>query len=127
MKIGMLWLMGVKTVWGSSSLPSGELPSKHSVIHAVAQQNCGRPSMCQQLTGIMLLGEVIFNQIAEHAEFDRGNLSVGFPSLIYHMCIAQHPTLLRSGVRFTDAPKRFSCDHKLFKGKHIENIPSTGG
>lgn len=70
------------------------------------------------------MGEVILTQIAEHANVptDEVNLSIGFPSLIYHICIDMHPEFVRLDVRYAPSPRRLMCDHKLFKGKHVGDI-----
>lgn len=72
------------------------------------------------------LVEVILTQIVEHATVpdDKVNLSIGFPSLTYHIFVEQHPNLINLNVRYAPPPKRLAFDHKFFEGKHVVDVPA---
>ncbi|GAA0163473.1 hypothetical protein LIER_43647 [Lithospermum erythrorhizon] len=132
---------GAVTIWPPrTQLPSSKLSAKYVVLHKVVV-TCLVPTT--HTTGIsealakvlyvlgsgdnLNVGQVIFDQIVDHARSNAVLKPIGYPSLICSLLKTQHPEVMSGINEDAVTPKSFSISHKLLSGTHVIDVPIPDG
>ena len=127
---------GVLTKWPiKGQLPSAKLSVKYAVMHKMSLSNLmptSNNTNVSEAVGKMLyvlgseqnldFGQVIFDQIVDHAKTGARLKPIGFPRLICSIVLRQHPNILKAEDGQGEPMKEFTISDKLLKSDHVLDV-----